>query len=232
MAVSAPAVATRPIRSGNVITRNHFWLRRLHSLTGVLPVGGFMLFHFWENSKVFQGAAAYNEMAAFVRSVQFVLLLEIFVIFLPIAFHAGYGLYIAYYAKTNTRTYSYGRNWLFTFQRLSGLWALAFLIYHYATLRLGVFLVEKATFEKTAEVLSHPVAIAFYVVSVIAIAFHFSNGLWAAGVSWGITVSRQAQRISAVALTGFGVLVAVWGAAISIAFFLAGNPQIQVPFLS
>ena len=34
----------------------HFWLRRLHSLSGIVPVGGFLAFHLYENYSATQGA--------------------------------------------------------------------------------------------------------------------------------------------------------------------------------
>src|SRR4051812_46859275 len=49
------------------IERNHFWLRRLHSLTGIVPIGGFLLFHFYENGAIFYGVGAYDEMATGAR---------------------------------------------------------------------------------------------------------------------------------------------------------------------
>jgi succinate dehydrogenase / fumarate reductase cytochrome b subunit len=223
MAVSAQPVPAHAVPRGNFITRNHFWLRRLHSLSGIVPIGGFLIYHFWENSKVFQGMAAYNEMAASVRDMQLIVWLEIFGIGLPILFHALYGLYIAYYAKSNTSQYAYPRNWMFTAQRLSGLWALAFLVYHYATLRFGAFWTEHADYMTMSQILGQPIPYAFYVVSIVLIAFHFANGLWAFMVTWGITVSRTAQRYSAVAMAGVFFVLSVWGIAIGTRFFLAGQ---------
>ena len=34
---------------------------------------------------------------------------------------------------------------------------------------------------------------AFYLVCVLAIVFHFANGLWSAAITWGLTVSRASQ---------------------------------------
>ena len=34
----------------------------------------------------------------------------------------------------------------------------------------------------------------FYLVCVLALVFHFANGLWTAAITWGLTLSVQAQR--------------------------------------
>ncbi|MBP1611412.1 MAG: succinate dehydrogenase subunit, partial [Acidobacteria bacterium] len=68
--------------------RQYFTLRRLQSLTGVVPVGVFLLEHWFTNAFALGGAAAYNEKVEFLRSLPYLFLLEVFGIFLPIAFHA------------------------------------------------------------------------------------------------------------------------------------------------
>ena len=47
-----------------------------------------------------------------------------------------------------------------------------------------------------------------YVIGVIAATFHFSNGMWAFLVSWGITVGPRAQKISSYIWMGVFVIVA------------------------
>lgn len=51
-------------------------------------------------------------------SLPFRYALEIFIIFLPLIYHAVYGVYIAFTAKNNAGQYSYMRNWLFVLQRV------------------------------------------------------------------------------------------------------------------
>src|SRR5690606_36073686 len=55
---------------------------------------------------------------------------------------------------------------------------------------------------------SSPLYFVLYVIGVLAAAFHFSNGLWAFLISWGITVSPRAQRVSAKICMGVFVIVA------------------------
>jgi succinate dehydrogenase / fumarate reductase, cytochrome b subunit len=77
---------------GASIQNPDFLLRRLHSLLGLLPVGAFLLFHLWENSLSRRGEYHYNKyVVEKIQDMNYVWLLEIFVIALPITFHALYG---------------------------------------------------------------------------------------------------------------------------------------------
>ena len=68
--------------------RKHFLLRRLHSLSGLAPIGGFLLFHFYENGKVLQGPEVWTESAEAIAAIPLPLLLsvEVFVLYIPILF--------------------------------------------------------------------------------------------------------------------------------------------------
>ena len=104
-----PAPAAGPAAKPNFVERNHFWLRRLHSLTGVAPIGGFILFHFYENGSIFYGAKAYDEVSSQARGVRYLEVIEIAFILLPLLYHALYGLFIAAYSRNNTMRYNYSR---------------------------------------------------------------------------------------------------------------------------
>lgn len=190
------------------IQRNHFFLRRLHSLTGIVPVGGFILFHLWENSKALAGAEAFNEAVRGINAMPLVWALEIFGIFLPLYFHAIYGIYIAADAKHNVSNYGYGRNWAFYFQRLSGLVTLFFVTFHiwhfrfqklvgaYGVYEGGESMVGLPSFQVVADALSNNAVAAVYVVGLIAAAYHLCNGIYTFLITWGITIGPRSQRIS------------------------------------
>jgi succinate dehydrogenase / fumarate reductase, cytochrome b subunit len=187
--------------------RNHFLMRRLHSLTGVVPVGGFLLFHLYENSKALQGVEAYNEVVLSINSMQFVLLLEIFGIFLPLYFHALYGIYIAADARHNVKQYSYGRNWAFVLQRISGLLTLFFVTWH-----IWEFRIQKALgaygpkvhgtmsglpdFDVVQNAFQNNIIAAWYIIGIIAAAYHLCNGIYTFLITWGITIGPKSQRVS------------------------------------
>lgn len=180
---------------------NHssFFNRRLHSLLGVIPVGFFLVKHLYTNYFATRGADAYREQVELLWDIPFLLFLEIFVIFLPLLYHGVYGLYIAFQAKNNVTNYGYFRNVLFMLQRVTGVITFIFVAWHVWETRIYVALNNLAANEvgmRMYEILSNNFTFALYVIGVVAAVFHFSNGMWAFLVSWGITVGPRAQAVS------------------------------------
>jgi len=191
-----------------------FWARRIHSLSGVVPIGAFLVQHLFENSYATQGAAAYNERVLKIQELPYLIWLEVFVIFLPILFHAVYGTYIAWQAKYNVAAYPMLRNWMFTLQRLTGVILFFYIGIHVYETRFQVFFDESLKyrfFEHMKELLSSPAYFGLYLAGVLSAAFHFANGLWTFGIVWGITAGRQAQRLSSYACAGLGLILAGMG---------------------
>jgi len=163
---------------------------------GVIPVGVFLTQHLVVNNFATRGAEAFNKAAGFMELLPFRYALEIFIIFLPILYHAIYGLYIAFTAKNNAVSYGYFRNWMFVFQRISGIVTLIFISWHVWETRIQAMLGKEVNYDMMADILSNPAMFAFYLVGVVSTIFHFANGLWTFCISWGITVSPRSQRIS------------------------------------
>ncbi|MCG7957364.1 MAG: succinate dehydrogenase, partial [Candidatus Thiodiazotropha endolucinida] len=115
----------------------HFVFRRLHSLLGLLPVGGFLIFHLWENSQSRFGQSHYNDqVVGWLQQLNYLTLLEIFLIALPLLFHALYGLVILYSGKGNLSGYPWQGNLRYTLQRYSGIAILLFLLLHVGWTRI------------------------------------------------------------------------------------------------
>jgi len=76
-----------------------FVYRRLHSLLGVIPIGIFVMQHLVVNHYATVGVESFNKAANFMGNLPFRYVLETVIIYLPILFHAIYGLYIAFTAK-------------------------------------------------------------------------------------------------------------------------------------
>jgi len=163
---------------------------------GVIPVGVFLTQHLVVNNFATRGAEAFNKAAGFMELLPFRYALEIFIIFLPILYHAIYGLYIAFTAKNNAVSYGYFRNWMFVFQRISGIVTLIFISWHVWETRIQAMLGKEVNYDMMADILNNPAMFAFYLVGVVSTIFHFANGLWTFCISWGITVSPRSQRIS------------------------------------
>lgn len=178
-----------------VADNREFFYRRLHSLLGVIPVGLFMTQHLVVNHFATKGEEAFNQAAGFMGSLPFVLVLETLVIFLPLLFHAIYGLYIAFTAKNNPGRFGYFRNWMFVLQRWTGVITLVFVAWHVWETRVQAALGAEVNFQMMENILDNPFMLVFYIVGVLSAIFHFANGLWSFCVSWGIAVSPRSQRI-------------------------------------
>jgi succinate dehydrogenase / fumarate reductase cytochrome b subunit len=173
-----------------------FVYRRLHSLLGVIPIGIFVMQHLVVNHYATEGVESFNKAANFMGNLPFRYVLETVIIYLPILFHAIYGLYIAFTAKNNASQYGFFRNWMFLLQRVSGVITLIFIAWHVWETRIAAAFGNEVNFQMMQDILSSPFMFAFYVVGIISAIFHFANGLWSFFVSWGITVSPRSQVIS------------------------------------
>src|SRR6202007_1125999 len=91
-----------PIRAGK---GHSFLLRRLHSLSGIVPIGAFLVEHFVSNAYATNGPHAYATHIKFLNSLPFVPFLEWGLIYLPILYHALYGIFIWYRGKSNVIAY-------------------------------------------------------------------------------------------------------------------------------
>lgn len=170
--------------------------RRLHSLLGVIPVGLFLVQHLIVNHFATKGEEAFNQAAHFMELLPFRYVLEIVIIFLPLLYHAIYGVYIAFTAKNNVSNYGFVRNWLFLLQRITGIITFIFVAWHVWETRIAAALGAEVNYDMMASILSSPFMLVFYLIGVISTIFHFANGLWSFAVSWGITVSPRSQVIS------------------------------------
>ncbi|HEV8429447.1 MAG TPA: hypothetical protein VGQ41_16215, partial [Pyrinomonadaceae bacterium] len=60
-----------------------FVLRKLHQLSGIGPLGLFLLEHFYTNSKSLTGAHDFNNAVTELQSIPYILFVEIGGIFIP-----------------------------------------------------------------------------------------------------------------------------------------------------
>jgi succinate dehydrogenase / fumarate reductase cytochrome b subunit len=195
-----------------------FLNRRLHSLLGVIPIGLFLMQHLVVNHFATGGAESFNKASDFMGNLPFKIVLETVIIYLPILFHAIYGLYIAFTAKNNAGKYSYFRNWMFLLQRVSGVITLIFITWHVWQTRVAAAFGAHVNYDMMADILSSPFMLTFYLIGVISTIFHFANGLWSFLVSWGITVSPRSQVISTYFTIGVFVVLTIVGVRAILAF--------------
>jgi succinate dehydrogenase/fumarate reductase cytochrome b subunit (b558 family) len=214
-------------------SRRPFLMRKLHSLTGVLPVGAFMTFHLWTNAKALGGQEPFDAAVRDITHTPYLPILEWGSILLPLLFHAGYGVVLATDAKYNVTKYKTTRNWAFTLQRVTGLLAFAFICFHLYEY-WGKKLMGKLAPEQfypalcanmSATVKGVPVVGLLYVLGIAACAFHFANGLWGFCFSWGVTVSRRSQQMAATVFGLLGLAIFLLGANTAIYFATGSSVQ-------
>ncbi len=222
--------AASPLPSALDSSRRPFLLRKLHSLSGVVPVGAFLLFHLWTNATALQGQERYDDAVAGISHMPFVGVVEVLAIFLPLGFHALYGVKIALEGRPNLKAYPLARNWMYVLQRVTGIAAFAFICFHLWEywFQKQIGRLAPSDFYPTlcanlSSTLGGVPAVALvYLLGIAACVFHFTNGLWGFCFSWGITVSRRAQRLSATVFGLAGVVLFLLGANTAI-YFATGS---------
>jgi succinate dehydrogenase / fumarate reductase cytochrome b subunit len=201
-----------PLRAG--AGHSFFW-RRLHSLTGIVPIGAFLIEHILvSNATAINGPAAYAHQVKFLGSLPLVIALEAAFIWLPIAFHGLYGFYIWYRGETNVAEYPWTGNWMYTIQRWTGAIVFLYIGWHVWHLRFsGIDLHEHpgASFGKVQNELANIWYLVFYIVGLLCAAWHFSYGIWLFCAKWGITVSQRARQKFLYACIALFVVISVIG---------------------
>lgn len=208
--------------------RNEFLIRRVHSLLGLVPVGLFMVGHLAVNASVFTGVESFQNLVYQIHSLgPLVLVVEWVFIFLPILVHALLGVAFIFAAKSNAKNYPYGRNYRYVAQRITGMIAFFFILWHVLHMN-GVIHAEwfresiadafgLAQFRPynaastAARAMQNPIVTSLYTVGMLSCIFHFANGLWTMGITWGVWVSPSAQTKASHVCMGFGLLLAIVG---------------------
>jgi succinate dehydrogenase / fumarate reductase, cytochrome b subunit len=214
------------------ISKENYVLHKLHSLTGVVPTGYYVVQHLVLNTFSLQGSAGFDKVIMWFEKVpkHLLLALEIFAIWIPLAFHAVYGMMIVGRAQNNyfNTKYKWSQNAMYAFQRYSGIFLFVFLCYHVATTTGAKYLYNDAELIKYAawneKLTSNGYAfLLLYMAGVFTAAYHLCYGIWNFCIRWGITISDKAQlsiqRFSTVAFIGITAIgwLALFG-------FVRGEP--------
>lgn len=185
------------------LDKENYFLHKLHSLTGIIPVGYYMAQHLILNSFSLAGPEKFNGVIAFFESMPkfFLLTLEICAIWIPLLFHAIYGMFIVWRAQPNYfgSVYNWPRNLMYTIQRYTGVFLFFFLIFHVCMttgskyVHHNAHLVEYQAWHDNLTSYGYAMMV-LYIVGVAAASFHLGTGIWSFCVRWGITVSDHAQQ--------------------------------------
>jgi succinate dehydrogenase / fumarate reductase, cytochrome b subunit len=197
---------------------NNFLLRKLHQITGIVPLGLFFAIHMLTNAKAMGGEKVFNDAVADIHHIPFLIFVEIGGIFLPLLFHSVYGIIIAAESRSNVSGYGYSRNWLYFFQRVTGVFLFAFLLFHLLHFRWGFF----GTFGLTQTAVAGNADRAFaivatdfslwwvsilYIVGIAATAWHLAYGIFLFTLDFGLVIGEKAQSyvLKGCAAVGIGL---------------------------
>src|SRR4051812_189899 len=187
---------TAPLLGG----RNHFLLRRLHSLTGIV-FGGYLIVHLLINATIAQLGNHFQVQVNKIHDLPFVWAVEWIAIYLPILYHTIYGIWIIFTGQWNIDRYPYEKNWFYVLQRISAFIIVAFMIFHVFALKFGLF-GETLSFDHARASFTihrHMMSSGFvrwfvYPVGILASCYHLANGFWTAAITWGLTISAESQK--------------------------------------
>lgn len=206
-----------------------FLLRKLHQITGIVPLGAFFFVHMFTNSKAMSGEKVFNGAVADIHHIPYLLFVEIFGIFLPLVFHSVYGIFISAEAKPNAMNYGYGRNWFYIFQRVTGIFLFFFILFHLLNLRFGMIPGLESygnpvagnadrAFDIVAAEFQNPLIFIIYLLGVTATAWHLAYGFFLFAVDWGIVIGEKAQKYALYGCLGLAFFLTAVGINAMVAF--------------
>jgi succinate dehydrogenase / fumarate reductase cytochrome b subunit len=221
---SAPSVASVEA-APSFLVRHQFVIYRLFSASGLIPVGAYVVVHLLTNVAIINGPVAFQSAVDRIHAPGPIglAIAEWVFIFLPIIFHAAVGWLIIAGALPNTTAYPYASNIRYTMQRATAIIAFVFILFHVAQLHhlIGAPLaaIGGAQFDPAHAASSASRAIRpfwiliLYTIGMLATVYHFANGLWTLGITWGLWTSAAAQRRASWISAVVGIVLAAIGLA-------------------
>jgi succinate dehydrogenase / fumarate reductase, cytochrome b subunit len=204
--------------ASSFIGRHQFLIYRLFSLAGIVPIGGYLIFHLCANALVLISPASFQSAVDQIHSLGFLVpVLEWTFIFGPMLFHAAVGWLIISGMVANVGSYPYTSNVRYTLQRVTGMIAFFFILWHLWHMHHygkpfggGWFDAHHASSSASAALQSTAVRVG-YVIGVLASVYHLANGIWTFGITWGIWTSERAMRGASYVCLAFGILLGTIG---------------------
>lgn len=213
------------------VVRNEFLIRRLHSLTGLIPVGAYLVVHLLTNASILDGARTFQRAVFLIHSMNSALwVVEWVFIFLPLIFHAIIGFWIIAGGVPNTGSYPYKTNFGYTLQRATGMIAAVFILWHVFQMHgwfhnsfwldnvatpLGGHVFRPYNAASTLGMVMQGTGailyIILYAIGVLSCVYHLAYGIWTMGITWGVWITPTAQTNAGRVCTAFGIGLAVVG---------------------
>ena len=193
---------------------SHFLLRRIHSLTGVVPVGLFLVYHLYLQLYLHYGADIYNNQVNSFYDSPLATWALVIVVYIPLLFHSLLGVLLVFENKIQP-SYTYFSHLLYWLQRISGIGVLLFIIAHVWNAKLGPWIAGTwgTHFEHLSSGFADPetgmLTKTVYLLGVLGAVFHFANGLITFCMTWGIALTPTSQkRVRSFSILVFIILTA------------------------
>jgi len=161
--------------------------RKLFSLSGVLPLAFFLVEHIWANASALRGQDAYVATIDSLARIPLLSIVEILLVFVPLAYHALYGIVLMREPVKDAPPY--GRT-LARANRVAAIAAFAFITWHFWETRVQAWrgLDPHAFYATLVWRLSStwhgfPVRAVLYLLGVTASVAHLAISAWGYGVT-------------------------------------------------
>jgi succinate dehydrogenase / fumarate reductase cytochrome b subunit len=172
-------------------------LKKLHSLSGVVPLGAFVVLHLWVTASLVGSRAVYDHQIAVIHTGLFGALEPL--VILPLFFHAIYG--VIRVLGPRDPDHAYDTDLMAALQRASGIVVLAFVGLHLWQFRAQTWmhgLSESAYSTKLVADLSStkygvPWIALGYIVGMAGSLFHLVNGMTSFSTTWGFARTASTQ---------------------------------------
>jgi succinate dehydrogenase / fumarate reductase cytochrome b subunit len=187
--------------------------QRWFSLSGVLPLGAFLLVHAIANARALRGEEAFAAGVRLFDRIPALGLIEVLVVFVPLAVHAAIGLWLVIARAPLARPSPYAPG-VRTAMRATGVLAIAFLGMHLPELRFRTpgarpghgELLTALTSDLSSTWHGVPWRAVIYLAAAGCVAFHFAAGLWGVlATSWA-GADERARRFRRGAAWGAAIL--------------------------
>ena len=185
--------------------------RRFFSLSGLVPLGAFLVIHVVTNARAIRGDAAFLAATRTFESVPALPLIEALFVFAPLVLHGALGLWLILTRRSFEPAAPYPRGVRLA-MRATGVLTLAFLAMHLPELRFrqpgirpsGGELLTVLASDMSSTWHGIPWRGVVYLAAAGCVAFHFAAGLWGF-----FARPRRAGRVNAAAAWVAGAVGAV-----------------------
>jgi succinate dehydrogenase / fumarate reductase, cytochrome b subunit len=160
-------------------------LRRVFTLSGVFPLGAFLVIHLATNMWAMAGEGAFLRTVHDYSRLPGLTLFEVLFVFAPLLFHTGFGLWLVVTGRPLTEPTPYP-TMVRVAMRVTGVLAVAFLAMHLPELRLrsqgvrpgGALLLSVLGADLSSLSYGIPWRGVAYLLGSGCVCFHFAAGLW------------------------------------------------------